>query len=76
MYTSLDEVELAVGVNLETLREVLKSLSVDGMHCLWGGTHDTKPRKLLGTNHHPYAAQSVVAARQTPQASAEKHLGQ
>lgn len=30
MYTSLDEVELATVVNLETLREVLKSLSVDG----------------------------------------------
>lgn len=30
MYASLDEVELAVVVNLETLREVLKSLSIDG----------------------------------------------
>jgi hypothetical protein len=30
MYTSLDEVELAVAVNLETLREVLKALSIDG----------------------------------------------
>lgn len=29
MYTSLDEVELAVVVNLETLREVLKGLSID-----------------------------------------------
>ena len=30
MYTSLDEVELAVVINLETLREVLQSMSVDG----------------------------------------------
>jgi hypothetical protein len=30
MYTSLDEVELAVVVNLDTLRVVLKSLSIDG----------------------------------------------
>lgn len=46
MYTSLDEVELAVVVNLETLIEVLKSMSIGGRR--WWIASDPRDAAAVG----------------------------
>jgi hypothetical protein len=52
MYTSLDEVELAVVVNLETLREVLISMSIGGKRWwIASDPHDAATEGYISIGH-------------------------
>jgi hypothetical protein len=61
MYTSLDEVELAVVVNLETLREVLMSMSIDAKRWwIASDPHDAVAGGYISIGHGTPAAPIVL----------------